>query len=211
HRRLRHRLLQLRASAAPGCGPDQDRRLPDQAPGPGPHRPRTDRRDSALCPGAGPADGRRVRAQRSPAAAGAGAGHRLRPGLPHRHAGAGAGCRRAVFSAEPRLAWTSILLFRSCHENLCTTAFHSGSVPRDPLRNSLDLARAAEQMGYHRFWVAEHHNMVGIASAATSVVIGYLAAGTERIRIGSGGIMLPNHSPLQIAEQFGTLESLYPG
>src|SRR5690606_5720262 len=79
------------------------------------------------------------------------------------------------------------------------------------LRNSLDLARAAEQMGYHRFWVAEHHNMVGIASAATSVVIGYLAAGTERIRIGSGGIMLPNHSPLQLAEQFGTLESLYPG
>lgn len=86
-----------------------------------------------------------------------------------------------------------------------------GSTPRDALRNSLDLARAAEQMGYHRFWVAEHHNMVGIASAATSVVIGYLAAGTERIRIGSGGIMLPNHSPLQIAEQFGTLESLYPG
>src|SRR5690554_183772 len=86
-----------------------------------------------------------------------------------------------------------------------------GSTPRDALRNSLDLARAAERMGYHRFWVAEHHNMVGIASAATSVVIGYLAAGTERIRIGSGGIMLPNHSPLQIAEQFGTLESLYPG
>src|SRR5690606_19357952 len=75
-----------------------------------------------------------------------------------------------------------------------------GSTPRDALRSSLDLARAAEQMGYHRFWVAEHHNMVGIASAATSVVIGYLAAGTERIRIGSGGIMLPNHSPLQIAE-----------
>ena len=86
-----------------------------------------------------------------------------------------------------------------------------GATPADALHNSLALARFAEQQGYHRFWVAEHHNMVGIASAATSVVIGYLAAGTERIRIGSGGIMLPNHSPLQIAEQFGTLESLYPG
>lgn len=85
------------------------------------------------------------------------------------------------------------------------------STPAQALRNSLQLARQAEQLGYQRFWVAEHHNMVGIASAATSVVIGYLAAGTERIRIGSGGIMLPNHSPLQIAEQFGTLESLYPG
>ena len=85
------------------------------------------------------------------------------------------------------------------------------ATPADALRNSLALARHAEQLGYNRFWVAEHHNMTGIASAATSVVIGYLAAGTERIRIGSGGIMLPNHSPLQIAEQFGTLESLYPG
>ena len=86
-----------------------------------------------------------------------------------------------------------------------------GATPADALRNSLELARFAEQQGYNRFWVAEHHNMVGIAGAATSVVIGYLAAGTERIRVGSGGIMLPNHSPLQIAEQFGTLESLYPG
>ena len=85
------------------------------------------------------------------------------------------------------------------------------ATPADALRNSLELARFVEQQGYNRFWVAEHHNMVGIASAATSVVIGYLAAGTERIRVGSGGIMLPNHSPLQIAEQFGTLESLYPG
>ena len=86
-----------------------------------------------------------------------------------------------------------------------------GSTPAEALHNSLELARSVEQLGYHRFWVAEHHNMVGIASAATSVVIGYLAGGTERIRVGSGGIMLPNHSPLQIAEQFGTLESLYPG
>jgi luciferase family oxidoreductase group 1 len=78
-------------------------------------------------------------------------------------------------------------------------------------RNTLDLARHAENWEYHRYWLAEHHNMPGIASAATSVVIGYVAGGTERIRVGAGGIMLPNHAPLVIAEQFGTLESLYPG
>lgn len=77
--------------------------------------------------------------------------------------------------------------------------------------NSLDLARHVEAWGYKRFWLAEHHNMTGIASAATSVVIGHIAGGTKTIRVGSGGIMLPNHSPLVIAEQFGTLESLYPG
>ncbi len=86
-----------------------------------------------------------------------------------------------------------------------------GETPADALRKSLDLARNAERLGYRRYWVAEHHNMVGIASAATSVVIGYLAGGTEKIRVGAGGIMLPNHSPMVIAEQFGTLESLYPG
>ena len=86
-----------------------------------------------------------------------------------------------------------------------------GETPREALRKSLDLAQHAEAFGYTRYWVAEHHNMTGIASAATSVVIGYLAGGTSTIRIGSGGIMLPNHSPLVIAEQFGTLESLYPG
>jgi luciferase family oxidoreductase group 1 len=85
-----------------------------------------------------------------------------------------------------------------------------GETPLEALRKSLDLAQHAEGFGYKRFWVAEHHNMTGIASAATSVVIGYLACGTSRIRVGSGGIMLPNHSPLVIAEQFGTLESLYP-
>jgi luciferase family oxidoreductase group 1 len=79
------------------------------------------------------------------------------------------------------------------------------------LQNARDLARQAERLGYHRYWVAEHHNMVGIASAATSVVIGFIAANTSTIRVGAGGIMLPNHSPLVIAEQFGTLESLYPG
>jgi luciferase family oxidoreductase group 1 len=79
------------------------------------------------------------------------------------------------------------------------------------LANSLDLARHAERLGYYRYWVAEHHNMKGIASAATSVVIGYIAGGTSTIRVGAGGIMLPNHAPLMVAEQFGTLEALYPG
>lgn len=86
-----------------------------------------------------------------------------------------------------------------------------GGTAKQSLTHSLDLAQHAEQWGYERFWLAEHHNMPGIASAATSVALGYIAAGTERIRIGSGGIMLPNHSPLVIAEQFGTLETLYPG
>lgn len=86
-----------------------------------------------------------------------------------------------------------------------------GETPREALPKSLDLAQHAERFGYTRYWVAEHHNMTAIASAATSLVIGYLAAGTKTIRVGSGGVMLPNHSPLVIAEQFGTLESLYPG
>src|SRR5204862_1385192 len=86
-----------------------------------------------------------------------------------------------------------------------------GKTPSDALRNSLDLARHAERWGYDRFWLAEHHNMSGIASAATAVVIGHIAGGTTRIRVGAAGIMLPNHSPLVIAEQFGTLASLYPG
>jgi luciferase family oxidoreductase group 1 len=79
------------------------------------------------------------------------------------------------------------------------------------LKNSLDLARHAEAWGYRRYWVAEHHNMPGIASAATSVVIGHIAGGTSTIRVGAGGIMLPNHAPLVIAEQFGTLAALFPG
>jgi luciferase family oxidoreductase group 1 len=86
-----------------------------------------------------------------------------------------------------------------------------GSTPADALAHSLVLARHVEMLGYRRHWVAEHHNMPGIASAATSVVIGFLAGGTQTIRVGAGGIMLPNHSPLVIAEQFGTLETLYPG
>jgi luciferase family oxidoreductase group 1 len=86
-----------------------------------------------------------------------------------------------------------------------------GHTAAHALRNSLELARHAERLGYTRYWVAEHHNMKGIASAATSVVIGHLAAGTATIRLGAGGIMLPNHAPLVIAEQFGTLEALHPG
>ena len=78
-------------------------------------------------------------------------------------------------------------------------------------RHTLDLARHAERWGYQRYWLAEHHGMPSIASAATAVLIGHVAGGTSTIRVGAGGIMLPNHSPLVIAEQFGTLESLYPG
>jgi luciferase family oxidoreductase group 1 len=86
-----------------------------------------------------------------------------------------------------------------------------GSAAAQAFKNTLDLARHAEKWGYKRYWLAEHHNMPGIASAATSVVIGYVAGGTSTIRVGAGGVMLPNHAPLVIAEQFGTLESLYPG
>jgi luciferase family oxidoreductase group 1 len=86
-----------------------------------------------------------------------------------------------------------------------------GSDARQALHNSRDLARHAERLGYHRFWMAEHHNMPGIASAATAVALAFVGEGTSTIRLGSGGIMLPNHSPLIIAEQFGTLASLYPG
>ncbi|MEN3950469.1 LLM class flavin-dependent oxidoreductase [Iodidimonas sp. SYSU 1G8] len=86
-----------------------------------------------------------------------------------------------------------------------------GGTPGDAFRNSRDLARHAERLGYHRYWLAEHHGMPGVASAATSIVISHVAAGTSTIKVGAGGIMLPNHAPLVIAEQFGTLASLYPG
>jgi len=86
-----------------------------------------------------------------------------------------------------------------------------GSSPRDALTNTVALAQHAEGLGYARFWLAEHHNSTGIASAATAVVIGHVAGQTARIRVGAGGIMLPNHAPLQVAEAFGTLETLYPG
>ena len=86
----------------------------------------------------------------------------------------------------------------------------AGGTAADALRNTLDLAQHVEELQYRRFWLAEHHNMSGIASAATVVVIGHVAAGTRRIRVGSGGIMLPNHAPLVVAEQFGTLATLFP-
>jgi luciferase family oxidoreductase group 1 len=86
-----------------------------------------------------------------------------------------------------------------------------GSDAAQSFRNTLDLAQHAERRGFHRYWLAEHHGMPGIASAATAVVMGHVAQGTSTIRVGAGGIMLPNHAPLVIAEQFGTLESLFPG
>ncbi len=86
-----------------------------------------------------------------------------------------------------------------------------GGTAAESFRNTLDLARHAEKWGYLRYWLAEHHNMPGIASSATSLMIGHVAAGTSTIRVGSGGIMLPNHAPLVIAEQFGTLATMYPG
>ncbi|HWF85167.1 MAG TPA: MsnO8 family LLM class oxidoreductase, partial [Vicinamibacterales bacterium] len=86
-----------------------------------------------------------------------------------------------------------------------------GASAAEAFRNSLDLAQHAERWGYRRYWFAEHHGMPGVASAATAVVIGHVAGGTQTIRVGAGGVMLPNHAPLVIAEQFGTLESLYPG
>jgi luciferase family oxidoreductase group 1 len=97
------------------------------------------------------------------------------------------------------------------HSILDLAPIRQGGTVAAALHNSLDLAQRAERWGYHRFWLAEHHNIPGIASAATSVVIAHVAGGTSRIRVGSGGIMLPNHAPLVIAEQFGTLEALHPG
>lgn len=90
------------------------------------------------------------------------------------------------------------------------TVLH-GKTPADTFINSLDLARHAEALGYHRYWLAEHHNMESVASSATAVLVGYIAGGTSTIRVGSGGIMLPNYAPLIVAEQFGTLASIYPG
>jgi luciferase family oxidoreductase group 1 len=99
----------------------------------------------------------------------------------------------------------------TAHSVLDLSPITLGSDAAQSFRNTLDLARNAERLGYRRFWLAEHHGMPGIASAATAVLIGHVAGGTSSIRVGAGGIMLPNHSPLVIAEQFGTLESLYPG
>ena len=105
---------------------------------------------------------------------------------------------------QSRLATTPLSVLDLAHVR------QNGTIA-DAFRNTLDLAQHAERWGYKRFWLAEHHNIGGIASSATSVLIGYVAGGTSTIRVGSGGIMLPNHAPLVIAEQFGTLETLYPG
>lgn len=104
----------------------------------------------------------------------------------------------------PRLADTALSI-------LDLAPIRDDGGPAQALQNSLVLARHAEALGFTRFWVAEHHNMDGVACSATAVLVGYLAAGTSRIRVGAGGVMLPNHAPLVIAEQFGTLATLYPG
>lgn len=93
--------------------------------------------------------------------------------------------------------------------DLCRVTQEGG--PAQAIRNAADLARRAERLGFHRYWVAEHHNMIGVASAATSLIVGHIAQATTTIRVGAGGVMLPNHAPYVIAEQFGTLECLYPG
>jgi luciferase family oxidoreductase group 1 len=103
------------------------------------------------------------------------------------------------------------LLSETPYSLLDLSPIRQGGSAAESFRDSLELAQHAERLGYHRYWVAEHHNLPGVASAATAVVIGYIAGGTSTIRVGAGGIMLPNHAPLVIAEQFGTLESLYPG
>ncbi len=106
-----------------------------------------------------------------------------------------------------RRAWQAMIPYSL----LDLSPIAEGSTAAQAMHNTLDLAQHAERLGFRRFWLAEHHNMPGIASAATAVLIGYVAQGTSTIRVGSGGIMLPNHSPLVVAEQFGTLASLYPG
>lgn len=102
-------------------------------------------------------------------------------------------------------------LSRISYSVLDLATIAEGQTPADTFRNSLKLAQHAERLGYTRYWFAEHHNMISVASSATAVLIGYVAGGTSHIRVGSGGIMLPNHAPLIVAEQFGTLASIYPG
>src|SRR6266702_7336987 len=105
---------------------------------------------------------------------------------------------------RPRLARTPLSILDLAH-------LRQGGTAEEAFQNSRVLAQHAESLGYKRFWLAEHHNIHGVACSATSVLIGYIANATSKIRVGSGGIMLPNHSPLVIAEQLGTLESLFPG
>ncbi len=119
------------------------------------------------------------------------------------------GRRSALFTADAPFARTRDVT--ALLSVLDLSPIVQGGSAAESFRNTLDLARHAERLGYHRFWLAEHHNIPSVASAATSVIIEHVASGTKTIRVGAGGIMLPNHSPLVIAEQFGTLESLHPG
>src|SRR3954454_9996729 len=94
---------------------------------------------------------------------------------------------------------------------LDTSPIVAGSTPREALRNTVELAQLAETLGFHRYWVPEHHGMRGVASSAPAVLVGHLACATERLRVGAGGVLLPNHQPIVVAEQFGTLAALHPG
>src|ERR1700756_4663021 len=105
---------------------------------------------------------------------------------------------------RPRLASTPLSILDLAH-------LRQGGIVEEAFRNSRALAQQAESLGYERFWLAEHHNIQGVACSATSVLIGYIASATSQIRVGAGGIMLPNHAPLVIAEQFGTLAAFFPG
>jgi luciferase family oxidoreductase group 1 len=140
-----------------------------------------------------------------------GEGRRQRVGERHRARRGHARAHRRDHRGERRLRRPAELSALPPISVLDLAPIVEGSTVADAVRNSLDLARHTERWGYRRFWLAEHHNAAGIASAATAVLIAHVAAGTERIRVGAGGIMLPNHSPLVIAEQFGTLEALHPG
>ena len=123
-------------------------------------------------------------------------------------------CQKEKWPSQPRSHPAASAIMKKLSDIpfsvLDLAPINTGSTASESFRNSLSLAQHVERLGYYRYWLAEHHNMTGIASAATSVVIGYIAGGTSRIRVGAGGIMLPNHAPLVIAEQFGTLESLFP-
>jgi luciferase family oxidoreductase group 1 len=124
----------------------------------------------------------------------------------------GSGCaHHPLYDAQPDRRQAGNLVVMIPFSILDLSPIPKGGTAAVALRNTLELAQHADSLGYKRYWLAEHHNMPGIASAATSVAIGHVAGGTSNIRVGSGGIMLPNHSPLVIAEQFGTLASLYPG
>src|SRR5690606_20574897 len=140
-------------------------------------------------------------ARRTPETAGEVATARIVP-----RTSAGTADRRAALAIPEKAPILSSMAINDIPFSLLDLApVCEGSTPAAAFSNSLDLARHAEALGYRRYWLAEHHNMPGIASAATAVLIGHIAGGTSTIRVGAGGVMLPNHAPLQVAEQFGTL------